>query len=152
MMQHCLQKSYGFKRSYKDSYQAAAILCLYKDILISHLIPLCLQYPSARYLQYLCTDEQCSPLHVLSSYVGLMDPIGRSNGISSSGRQCGCGYQMYFRIQKKPRSFDRGFVLALPIFPGRHQPSIVGANELNFCVRDGNRWTLIAINTNYLYF
>ena len=41
-------------------------------------------------------------------------------------------------------------VLALPIFPGRHQPSIVGANELNFCVRDGNRWTLIAINTNYL--
>ena len=41
-------------------------------------------------------------------------------------------------------------VLALPIFPGSHPPSIVGANELNFCVRDGNRWTLIAINTNYL--
>ena len=40
-------------------------------------------------------------------------------------------------------------MLALPIFPGRHQPSIVGANELNFCVRDRNRWTLIAINTNY---
>ena len=40
-------------------------------------------------------------------------------------------------------------MLALPIFPGRHQPSIVGAYELNFCVRDGNRWTLIAINTNY---
>ena len=39
-------------------------------------------------------------------------------------------------------------MLALPIFPGRHQPSIVGAYELNFCVRDGNRWTLIAINTN----
>ena len=42
------------------------------------------------------------------------------------------------------------FVLALPIFPGSHPPSIVGANELNFCVRDGNRWTLIAINTNYI--
>ena len=39
-------------------------------------------------------------------------------------------------------------MLALPIFPGSHPPSIVGANELNFCVRDGNRWTLIAINTN----
>ena len=39
-------------------------------------------------------------------------------------------------------------VLALPIFPGSHPPSIVGANELNFCVRDGNRWTLAAINTN----
>ena len=41
-------------------------------------------------------------------------------------------------------------VFALPIFPGSRPPSIVGADELNFCVRDGNRWTLIAINTNYL--
>ena len=41
-------------------------------------------------------------------------------------------------------------MFALPIFPGSRPPSIVGANELNFCVRDGNRWTLIAINTNYL--
>ena len=39
-------------------------------------------------------------------------------------------------------------MMALPIFPGSHPPSIVGANELNFCVRDGNRWTLTAINTN----
>ena len=41
------------------------------------------------------------------------------------------------------------FMSALPIFPGRFQPSIFGANELNYCVRDGNRWTLIAINTDY---
>ena len=41
------------------------------------------------------------------------------------------------------------FVLALPIFPGRLQPSIVGANELNYRVRDGNGWTLAAISTNY---
>ena len=40
------------------------------------------------------------------------------------------------------------FVLALPIFPGSRPPSIVGADVLNFCVRDGNRWTHIAINTN----
>ena len=40
-------------------------------------------------------------------------------------------------------------MLALPIFPGSHPPSIVGADVLNFCVRDGNRWTHIAINTNY---
>ena len=37
-----------------------------------------------------------------------------------------------------------------PIFPGRCQPSIFGTNELNFCVRDGNRWTLIVNDTNYL--
>ena len=39
-------------------------------------------------------------------------------------------------------------VLALPIFPGRLQPSIVGRTELNFRVRDGNGWTLSLINTN----
>ena len=37
----------------------------------------------------------------------------------------------------------------LPIFPGRRQPSIFGTSELNFCVRNGNRWTLTVINTNY---
>ena len=40
------------------------------------------------------------------------------------------------------------FVLALPIFPARLQASIVGRNELNFRVRNGNGWTLILINTN----
>ena len=40
--------------------------------------------------------------------------------------------------------------MALPIFPGRCQPSIVGRSELNFRVRDGNGWTLALISTNYL--
>ena len=53
------------------------------------------------------------------------------------------------RERKKPRRLARLFiVLALPIFPASRPASIVGADELNFCVRDGNRWTLIAINTN----
>ena len=42
-------------------------------------------------------------------------------------------------------------MLALPIFPGRLQPSIVGRSELNFRVRDGNGWTLALISTNYLH-
>ena len=37
---------------------------------------------------------------------------------------------------------------ALPIFPGRRQPSIFGASELNCRVRNGNGWTLTAINTD----
>ena len=41
-------------------------------------------------------------------------------------------------------------MLALPIFPGRLQPSIVSRNELNYCVRNGNRWTLTLISTNYV--
>ncbi len=42
-------------------------------------------------------------------------------------------------------------MLALPIFPGRLQPSIVGRSELNFRVRDGNGWTLALINTNSIF-
>ena len=41
-------------------------------------------------------------------------------------------------------------MLALPIFPGRRQPSIVGRSELNFRVRDGNGWTLALISTNFV--
>ena len=39
-------------------------------------------------------------------------------------------------------------MLALPIFPASHPASIVGESVLNFCVRDGNRWTHTPINTN----
>ena len=39
-------------------------------------------------------------------------------------------------------------MFALPIFTASRPATIVGTNELNFCVRDGNRWTLIVINTN----
>ena len=39
-------------------------------------------------------------------------------------------------------------MLARPIFPCSHPQSIVGTNELNFCVRNGNRWTLVVIITN----
>ena len=42
-------------------------------------------------------------------------------------------------------------MLALPIFPVRLRTSIFGASELNFRVRDGNGWTLTAINTNLLF-
>ena len=44
-----------------------------------------------------------------------------------------------------------GGVLALPIFPGRRQPSIVGRNELNYRVRNGNGWTLVLISTNFVF-
>ena len=37
-----------------------------------------------------------------------------------------------------------------PIFPGGRPPSIFGTNELNYRVRNGNGWTLIVIDTNYI--
>ena len=58
-------------------------------------------------------------------------------------------YSLFIKIKNAhPIGWTLWFVSALPIFPGRFQPSIFGANELNYCVRDGNRWTLIAINTD----
>ena len=51
---------------------------------------------------------------------------------------------------KKAKVFRLSPVLALPIFPGRRQPSIVGRNELNYRVRNGNGWTLVLISTNYV--
>ena len=58
-------------------------------------------------------------------------------------------YETSSYIMQKTAPFWMRFrMLALPIFPASHPASIVGADELNFCVRDGNRWTLIAINTN----
>ena len=52
---------------------------------------------------------------------------------------------------RKRTTFWSSFVLALPIFTARHQATIVGVSELNFCVRDGNRWTLTTINTNLIW-
>ena len=54
------------------------------------------------------------------------------------------------RRTKKPPACTGGFLCwRKPIFPDRLQSSIFGAGELNFRVRDGNGWTLAAINTNY---
>ena len=57
-----------------------------------------------------------------------------------------------WKHKKRPRRAKtlRGNVLALSIFPGRCQPSIVDRNELNYRVRNGNGWTLILISTNYM--
>ena len=54
------------------------------------------------------------------------------------------------RTIKKEKSFDFSFNRQLLIFPGSRPPSIVSVYELNYCVRDGNRWNLIAIITGFL--
>ena len=52
--------------------------------------------------------------------------------------------------KKDPPSFRKAGFIGIrrrPILPGRFQPSTFGADGLNFCVRDGNRWDPIAIAT-----
>ena len=55
------------------------------------------------------------------------------------------------RLTMEPRKLHErcSFLLnwRCPTFPGRFQPSILSAKELNFCVRDGNRCDLFAIIT-----
>ena len=55
-----------------------------------------------------------------------------------------------FFIQKSPDLSVEALVFALPIFTASHPATIVGVRVLNFCVRDGNRWTHTTINTNSL--
>ena len=75
---------------------------------------------------------------ILAVYISLSPPFSPQKAAISINKQ------------KKRRSKDRRLVLALSIFPGRCQPSIVDRNELNYRVRNGNGWTLILISTNYM--
>ena len=59
------------------------------------------------------------------------------------------GHVQLFQNKKSSTLSNGASVFALPIFPGSRPPSIVSVHELNFCVRDGNRWTLMTINTNF---
>ena len=72
----------------------------------------------------------------------------QSNLYVKDGRPA--GLPSNFMEKRKDTLLGAFSVLALPIFPGRLQPSIVGRSELNFRVRDGNGWTLALISTNYL--
>ncbi len=55
-----------------------------------------------------------------------------------------------FLTKTNTDSFESVFVCAMSYLPGRHQPSIVTVNELNYCVRNGNRCTLVTIITHLL--
>ena len=56
-----------------------------------------------------------------------------------------------FRQRKTSPNLVRFLIMfALPIFTASHPATIVGVHVLNFCVRDGNRWTHMTINTNYV--
>ena len=56
----------------------------------------------------------------------------------------------YFVQQKSPEISLRAFCSSrrLPIFTSRFQLTIFGTSELNFCVRNGNRWDLTVIDTD----
>ncbi len=52
------------------------------------------------------------------------------------------------RIMLQARSLMTAASRRLPIFTRRFQRTILGTSELNFCVRNGNRWNLTVIVTD----
>ena len=72
-----------------------------------------------------------APSHVLL-FAACPGPRGKGKGPCQNGK----GLEKWQRESRR-----------LPIFPGRLQPSIFGTTELNYCVRNGNRWDLRVIGT-----
>ena len=56
------------------------------------------------------------------------------------------------RNKKRPKISLRAFRSSrrLPIFTSRFQLTILGTSELNYCVRNGNRWNLTVIVTDHM--
>ena len=67
------------------------------------------------------------------------------SGAASAGHR----NRIYPNAQKSLHISVEAYVFALPIFTASHPATIVGVHVLNFCVRDGNRWTHMTINTNF---
>ena len=61
-------------------------------------------------------------------------------------------YSVRFQNKKHPISWGVSCfgIRQRPTLPGRLQPSTIGAERLNFCVRYGNRWIPFAIVTGIL--
>ena len=88
-------------------------------------------------------DELCPQIGKVSDLLAI--PSIYINQMNSQ-----TGFHSTKQTEERPQLSGVGVVLALPIFPGRHQPSIVGRNELNYRVRNGNGWTLTLISTNFV--
>ena len=129
---------------------------------------LCSRYLSSRAV----TRQVLSAYMSLTSVFGMAASLSAACGGSSEGAACAAvgegrwrsiaedirrapqtetGGPLHRSHQiRKPPHFCGGFVFALPIFTASRPATIVGVHVLNFCVRDGNRWTHMAINTNYV--
>ena len=80
-----------------------------------------------------CSTTFCSLYMTISSYFASISPVSlKQTKKNSAGK-----------IQRRKGMRQRSTL------PGRHQPSTIDVLGLNFCVRDGNRWTPLAITTGY---
>ena len=75
--------------------------------------------------------EQIIPPVMQCAHLTFRRKQGSSHPLTCHGMVPQASRTHFFRHNKAPRLSSRGFVLALPIFPGRLQPSIVSRSELN---------------------
>ena len=105
-----------------------------------------------------CTVPKCSPAGEPLGYATLCanSPLAASRAAGAqlrnvAGQLGGARQAREDREQQNGKEKEQSVwtvlffgIRQLPIFPGRRQPSIVGVQGLNFCVRDGNRWNPLA--------
>ena len=75
--------------------------------------------------------------------------IGKDSRIPAPNRSRG-GFSLPQNDKKTPLTLANQGLIGIRqrlILPGRVQPSTFSTGELNFCVRDGNRWNLSVIAT-----
>ena len=106
---------------------------------------------TTRFKLCLCTSVPCA--FALVGPSGLEPPTSclsgtRSNLLSYDPMWLVCGSS--HSAFSEPRADFSALTLCWhwAIFPCRFQQSIFATAELNFCVRNGNRWTLCVCNTN----
>ena len=113
---------------YRLNYRASSNLMQWTYTSLCSFTPYCPRFPTPSH-RLLSIDNTCTTL-----------AGGGSRRISQS------------KTSKKKKAYLQVDLFLfvnqrLPILPGRLQPSTFGVYELNYCVRDGNRWILIAIAT-----
>ena len=87
-------------------------------------------YPRRRFCLP-CSAEQSIPPVMQCPHLPFRRQQASSHLLTCHGMVPQASRTHFFRHNKTPRLPSRGFVLALPIFPGRLQPSIVSRSELN---------------------
>ena len=129
---------------HRKAFSFGPICCEYSRNCITHEFSSWNIRPSfsIKFSADLTSEKRHSAPHNGQSPIFLIQVLLSDADCLPCSRYVGCKYK------KKTLKRVSSFMLALPIFPGRLQPSIVGRSELNFRVRDGNGWTLALISTN----
>ena len=115
---------------YDTDCRASSNLMQWTYASLRSFTPYCPRFPTLSY-RILSIDTTCTTL--------AGDGSRRNQNVlvrAQKQRANPLGLTLYFMLNQQ-----------LPILPGRLQPSTFGVYELNYCVRDGNRWILIAIAT-----